>query len=169
MLQIYILVKTITIIVRMLTLVTCTFKPIEYKDIIKIGIGHVHVYRNSVDELPSSFNDYFTKRSEVHNYLTRHGNHLMGVVAHCLSFRLKCSRSPVQFSAGPGDFVGPILFCSRMAHYSSGEAGWFSARTLSFHQCSYSQWLCVNLVCRFHTRPVGFSRDLLSLRFPPTP
>ena len=34
------------------------------------------MYRNSVNELPSSFNDYFIKRSEVHNYLTRHGNHL---------------------------------------------------------------------------------------------
>ena len=34
------------------------------------------MYRNSVNELPSSFNNYFTKRSEVHNYLTRHGNHL---------------------------------------------------------------------------------------------
>ena len=34
------------------------------------------MYRNSVNELPSSFNTYFTKRSEVHNYLTRHGNHL---------------------------------------------------------------------------------------------
>ena len=33
------------------------------------------MYRNSVNELPSSFNNYFTKRSEVHNYLTRHGNH----------------------------------------------------------------------------------------------
>ena len=31
------------------------------------------MYRNSVNELPSSFNNYFTKRSEVHNYLTRHG------------------------------------------------------------------------------------------------
>ena len=31
---------------------------------------------------------------------------------------------------GPGDFVGPILFCIRVAHYSSGEAGWFSASTL---------------------------------------
>ena len=34
------------------------------------------MYRNSVNELPSSFNNYFTKRSEVHNYLTRHGNYL---------------------------------------------------------------------------------------------
>ena len=34
------------------------------------------MYRNSVNELPSSFNNYFTKRSEVHNYLTRHSNHL---------------------------------------------------------------------------------------------
>ena len=41
-----------------------------------------------------------------------------------------------QFQAGPGDFVGPILFCIRMAHYSSGKAGQFSARTLSFYQFS---------------------------------
>ena len=34
------------------------------------------MYRNSVNELPSSFNNYFTKRSEVHSHLTRHGNHL---------------------------------------------------------------------------------------------
>ena len=34
------------------------------------------MYRKSVNELPSSFDNYFTKRSEVHNYLTRHGNHL---------------------------------------------------------------------------------------------
>ena len=33
------------------------------------------MYRNSVNELPSSFNNFFTKRSEVHNYSTRHGNH----------------------------------------------------------------------------------------------
>ena len=35
-----------------------------------------------------------------------------------------------------GIFVGPILFCIRMAHYSGGKVGWFSARTLSFHQCN---------------------------------
>ena len=27
-------------------------------------------------------------------------------------------------------FEGPILFCIRIAHYSSGETGWSSARTL---------------------------------------
>ena len=34
------------------------------------------MYRNSLNKLPSSFNNYFTKRSDVHNYPTRHGNHL---------------------------------------------------------------------------------------------
>ena len=34
------------------------------------------MYRSSVNKLPSSFNNYFTKRSEAHNYLTRHGDHL---------------------------------------------------------------------------------------------
>ena len=51
---------------------------------------------------------------------------------------LACSAVGPRFKPrqDPGDFVGPIPFCIRMAHYSSGEAGWFSARTLSFHQCS---------------------------------
>ena len=57
-------------------------------------------------------------------------------VAHWWSSRLRCGRSPVRTPAGPGDFVGPIPFCIGMANYSSGEVGWFSARTLSFHQCS---------------------------------
>ena len=43
---------------------------------------------------------------------------------------------PCLISGRARDFVEPILFCIRMAHYSSGEAGWFSVRTLSLHQCS---------------------------------
>ena len=61
-------------------------------------------------------------------------------------------------------FVGPILFCIRMVHYSSGEAVWFSARTLSFTNAA-SQWLYVNLICRFLSALVGFLR---ALRLPPT-
>ena len=34
------------------------------------------MYRYSINALPSSFSNYFTKRSDVHNYLTRHGNNL---------------------------------------------------------------------------------------------
>ena len=44
-------------------------------DIHTLELG-TFMYRNSVSELSSSFNNYFTKWSEVHNYLTRHGNHL---------------------------------------------------------------------------------------------
>ena len=32
--------------------------------------------RNSINKQPASFNKYFTKRSDVHNYPTRQGNHL---------------------------------------------------------------------------------------------
>ena len=34
------------------------------------------MYRNSVNKLPSSSNNYYTKWYEVHNYLTAYGNHL---------------------------------------------------------------------------------------------
>ena len=34
------------------------------------------MYRYSINVLPSSFTNYFTKRSDIHNYLTRHGNNL---------------------------------------------------------------------------------------------
>ena len=51
-----------------------------------------------------------------------------------------------------------------MVHYSSGEAVWFSARTLSFTNAA-SQWLYVNLICRFLSALVGFLR---ALRLPPT-
>ena len=63
---------------------------------------------------------------------------LCGVVWHTGKV-LACGAVGPWFNSlqgqGTGDFVGPILFCIRMAHYSSGEVGWFSARTLSF-QCS---------------------------------
>ena len=89
---------------------------------------------------------------------------------------LFCSHILVKFSLAvqyiPGSilgrasgFLGPILFCTRMAHYSSGKAGWFSAWTLSFHQCSYNSgcmwiWLAVSIPAL-----VVF---LLALQFPPT-
>ena len=34
------------------------------------------MYRYSINVLPSSLSSYFTKRSDVHNYLTRHGYNL---------------------------------------------------------------------------------------------
>ena len=62
-----------------------------------------------------------------------------------------------------GIFVRPILICIREAHYSSGKAGWFSARTLSFHQCSGCMWIWF---ADSIPALVGFLR---ALRFPPTP
>ena len=79
---------------------------------------------------------------------------------------MRCSRSPVQTPAEPGEFEGPILFCIRMAHYSSGEAGWFSARTLSFHHCSLASGCMWSWFADSISALVGFIR---ALRFPPTP
>ena len=76
-----------------------------------------------------------------------------GVVWHTgKSSRLRCSRSPVQTPAGPGGILQG-LFCS--------ESGWHTtpvARRVGLvlehfpFTNAASQWLYVNLVCRFHTR-----------------
>jgi hypothetical protein len=34
----------------------------------------VFMYKYSIDDLPSSFNGYFTKRCDIHSYQTRHKN-----------------------------------------------------------------------------------------------
>ena len=36
----------------------------------------VFMYKYSINELPVTFNEYFSKRSDVHNYSTRHVNDL---------------------------------------------------------------------------------------------
>ena len=36
----------------------------------------VFMYKYSVNELPNAFNNYFTKRSDIHDYQTRHVNDL---------------------------------------------------------------------------------------------
>ena len=52
-----------------------------------------------------------------------------------------------------------------MAHYSSGEAGCLVLEHFPFTNAA-SQWLYVNLVCRFHTRLGRFSPGT---PVPPTP
>ena len=36
----------------------------------------VFLYKYSINDLPNIFNDYFTKRSDIHCYQTRHVNDL---------------------------------------------------------------------------------------------
>ena len=36
----------------------------------------VFMYKYSINDLPNTFNDYFTKRSDIHGYQTRHVNNL---------------------------------------------------------------------------------------------
>ena len=62
------------------------------------------MYRNSINKLPSSFNNYFTKQSDVHNYPTRHGNHLKPQNKKTFSGRSVRTRGPptLEFS---GKFI----------------------------------------------------------------
>ena len=53
-------------------------------------------------------------------------------------------------------FVGPILFWIRMAHYSVARRVGLVLEHFPFTNAA-SQWLYVNLVCRFHTRLGRFS------------
>ena len=89
-----------------------------------------------------------------------------GSVARWLSSRLWCIRSLIPFPFRAKGFCRPILFCIRMAHYSSGDASLFCALTLSFHQYAASQWLYVIWFVDSIPALVGF---LLAFRFPPTP
>ena len=41
----------------------------------------------------------------------------------------------VRYSGRACGFGRNIQLSIRMSHYSSGKEGWFSAQTLSFHQC----------------------------------
>ena len=51
------------------------YNVLRVTDMFALELG-TFMYRNSMNKLPSAFNNYFTKRSDVHNYPTRHGNHL---------------------------------------------------------------------------------------------
>ena len=70
---------------------------------------------------------------------------------------LACGAVGPRFKPHQGQgFLGPIWFYIRVAHYSCGKAGWFSARTLSFHRCNKSVVVC-EFGIPFHTRLGRFS------------
>ena len=58
------------------------------------------MYRYSINELPSSFSNYLTKRSDVRNYLTRHGNHLnLTKIKKTFSDHSVCASGPHLWNA----------------------------------------------------------------------
>ena len=48
---------------------------LNIEDMYSLELG-VFMYKNSIHELPNSFNEYFTKRSDIHDYQTRQNNDL---------------------------------------------------------------------------------------------
>ena len=51
------------------------FNLLTVKDMYSLELG-VFMYRYSMNDLPDLFNGYFTKRSDIHGYQTRHVNDL---------------------------------------------------------------------------------------------
>ena len=90
---------------------------------------------------------------------------MMSGGAHWHSSRLLCSRSSVQFMAGPGDFVGLILFCIRMALYTpvARQVGLVLEHFPFTNAASRCMWIWF---ADFLPALVGF---LWALRFPRTP
>ena len=76
---------------------------------------------------------------------------------------LACStvgrRSSIQFQAGPEDFVGPILLCISVSGWHTTPVARQDGLVLEHFPFTNaaSQWLYVNLVCRFHIHLGRFS------------
>ena len=60
----------------------------------------VFMYKYSINDLPNAFNDYFTKRSDIHGYKTRHVNDL------------NLTKNKKHFSDHSVRTTGPILWNS---------------------------------------------------------
>ena len=81
---------------------------------------------------------------------------LWSSLAHWKSSHSQCSKSPVQFPAGSGDFVG--LFCFVSGWHTTPVVRRVGLVLEHFPFTSAaSQWLHVNLVCQFHTCRSRFS------------
>ena len=78
---------------------------------------------------------------------------------------MRCSRSPVQFRSGPGDFVGPI--CSVSGRHTTPVVRWVGLVLKHFpFTNAASQWWFVNWFADSVPALAGFLR---ALWFPPTP
>ena len=64
----------------------------------------VFMYKYSINDLPNAFNDYFTKRSDIHGYKTRHVNDLN------LPKKKKKKKKKKHFSDHSVRTTGPILW-----------------------------------------------------------
>ena len=68
-------------------------------DMYSLELG-VFMYKYSINDLPNAFNDYFTKRSDIHGYKTRHVNDL------------NLTKNKTHFSDHSVRMTGPILWNS---------------------------------------------------------
>ena len=63
---------------------------LNVNDMYSLELG-VFMYKYSINDLPNAFNDYFTKRSDIHGYKTRHVNDLNLTKNKKTFFRPFCS------------------------------------------------------------------------------
>ena len=75
------------------------YNVLTIEDMYTLELG-TFMYRYSVNELPLIFNDYFSKRSDIHSYQTRH--------THCLNL----TRNKRTFSDNAIRTTGPLLWNS---------------------------------------------------------
>ena len=72
---------------------------LNVNDMYSLELG-VFMYKYSINDLPNAFNDYFTKRSDIHGYKTRHVNDLT------------LTKNKKHFSDHSVRTTGPILWNS---------------------------------------------------------
>ena len=72
---------------------------LNVNDMYSLELG-VFMYKYSINDLPNAFNDYFTKRSDIHGYKTRHVNDL------------NLTKNKKHFSDHSVRTTGPILWNS---------------------------------------------------------
>ena len=72
---------------------------LNVNDMYSLELG-VFMYKYSINDLPNAFNDYFTKRSDIQGYKTRHVNDLNSI------------KNKKHFSDHSVRMTGPILWNS---------------------------------------------------------
>ena len=82
-------------------------------DMYTLELG-VFMYKFSVDELPVAFKDYFTERSKIHNYQTRHSNHY-NLTRNKKTFSDHCIRTsgPILWNSLPNS----LKDCKTVKHF----------------------------------------------------
>ena len=84
---------------------------LNVNDMYSLELG-VFMYKYSINDLPNAFIDYFTKRSDIHGYKTRHVNDL------------NLTKNKKHFSNHSDWTTGPIL-------WNSIDKKWYIQKPLS--------------------------------------